>query len=855
MGAERTERYERAERRQQEVTGPARNERTPDEHGRSRSPRSRRSSRPPRTSSKHASARAARPPPGTAAEHAAAPAHAEVRYDAGPSMPADALSVRLTAFHAQAGPFREALAATSEELERACALDLMGQQAERQASRAMRALRALGGGLEMLTALLETASEEVAETHRLQSLLSTDPASAANASAEKAEVVEAAEAAAAAEVAEVAEAAEAAAAAAATAATSTEKSSEKVAILEAAATTAREAAATAAASNSNGAAAPAASTASAERAELPPGWEVVQRVTPSGRTYLKYRGPDESKLSRSVRGAWEAYERQQRCRAGSDHVAAAPGAPAAAAAAAAAALVAAAAVEVEEKMKEGAAAAAAEGLELVPSPSNATGFRGVYKEDGKYKAEAREDGKKRSLGTFSTPEDAALHYARHIGAARAAAAAADARGEGPQPLTAAEARAAAAAEGLELVPSGNAAGFKGVFKYGDRYEAHVKEDGKTRYLSSFATPEEASLAVARHIRNLVDGWLIPGYRSAAQPRLHVPAPAQAAPRVTRQRQHESLHLWRVPLRAAQQREQEACAAEAPPAAAEPPADGVHLYRRPRGNPPGMGADGQRREWCIHTGQWVDRSEVAYPRPPGVAPKSWHSVRSLGQERGSASSMMWCHRTGRWLLPSTVAPAEPQPATAAAAAAAASASSSAAALPPPPPATTGRASRKRPAAIAFPEPEADIRLAIALSLQTDQREQQRRAREQERLTAQQEHHQHQHQHQHQEEQPEPEEQQQCNICYEDIDMSTVGASARGGHTPCCGNYYHKRCLSQWLHGSGQTGDRAVWAPAQDGMASITKYIEPKCPTCRTDLVARALIPGLCTRVAAEKQKCC
>ena len=79
---------------------------------------------------------------------------------------------------------------------------------------------------------------------------------------------------------------------------------------------------------------------------------------------------------------------------------------------------------------------------------------------------------------------------------------------------------------------------------------------------------------------------------------------------------------------------------------------------------------------------------------------------------------------------------------------------------------------------------------------------------------------------------------CVICLEALDLSA--ASSRGetacGHTPCCGNYYHKRCLSQWLQGSGQSG--------------ITVSTEPKCPTCRRDLVARALIPGPYTK-AIEK----
>ncbi|KOO34974.1 hypothetical protein Ctob_015845, partial [Chrysochromulina tobinii] len=70
---------------------------------------------------------------------------------------------------------------------------------------------------------------------------------------------------------------------------------------------------------------------------------------------------------------------------------------------------------------EARAAAAAEGLELVPSSSNETGFRGVFKNGGKYKVETNEDGNDRYLGTFATPEEAALCYARSIRADRAAA--------------------------------------------------------------------------------------------------------------------------------------------------------------------------------------------------------------------------------------------------------------------------------------------------------------------------------------------------------------------------------------------------------------------------------------------------
>ena len=213
------------------------------------------------------------------------------------------------------------------------------------------------------------------------------------------------------------------------------------------------------------------------------------------------------------------------------------------------------------------AAAAAEGLELVPSSSNETGFKGAHKRGGKYEAYIREDGKQRYLGMFATPEEAALCYARHIGAERAAAEAVEARVAVPEPLTADEARAAAAAEGLELVPSSsNETGFRSVVKHGGKYQAQIKENGKTRHLGSFTTPEEAALCYARRlgaeraaaeaalardegpqpltadearaaaaseglemvpssssergfkgVRDLVDGWLIPGRRPPHRP--------------------------------------------------------------------------------------------------------------------------------------------------------------------------------------------------------------------------------------------------------------------------------------------------------------------------------------------------
>eukprot|EP00900_Chrysochromulina_parva_P001898 jgi/Chrpa1/11709/Chrysochromulina_OHIO_Genome00022834-RA len=148
---------------------------------------------------------------------------------------------------------------------------------------------------------------------------------------------------------------------------------------------------------------------------------------------------------------------------------------------------------------EAKAAATAEGLELVLSSSRSTGFKGVRKYNGKYRVEVRENGKHRQLGTFATPEEAALCYARHVGAERAAAEAAEARIAVLQPLTADEAKAAATAEGLELVLSSSRSGFKSVRKERGKYRVEVWENGKHCHLGTFATPEEAALCYARHV--------------------------------------------------------------------------------------------------------------------------------------------------------------------------------------------------------------------------------------------------------------------------------------------------------------------------------------------------------------------
>jgi len=140
--------------------------------------------------------------------------------------------------------------------------------------------------------------------------------------------------------------------------------------------------------------------------------------------------------------------------------------------------------------------AEAEGLTLLKSESDSTGFKGVSFNSGRSQAKVWRGGKQVFLGCFATAEEAALCYAR-TPEAQAAAAAPPA----PPPMTVEEALRQAEAEGLTLLKSESSnTGYKGVsFKSNKRmpYQAQVRRGGKHATLGSFATAEEAALHVAR----------------------------------------------------------------------------------------------------------------------------------------------------------------------------------------------------------------------------------------------------------------------------------------------------------------------------------------------------------------------
>jgi hypothetical protein len=402
-----------------------------------------------------------------------------------------------------------------------------------------------------------------------------------------------------------------------------------------------------------------------------------------------------------------------------------------------------------------------------------------------------ENGKTRYLGMFATPEEAALCYARYIGPERAAAEAVEARVAAPQPLSADEARAAAAAEGLELVTSsGNVTGFKGVYKGKRKYGVMIRENGKEHHLGRFATPEEAALCYARYIGpERAAAWAAEARVAAPQPLTADEARAAAAA--------EGLEL--VPS-SSNETGFRGVKKNGGKYKAEVRENGKQRYL-------GIFATPEEAALCYARHIGVDRAateaveaRVAAPQPLTAARAAAvaeglelvHAPDPSGPNEVELAEALRCwhvllsalrddRRTQR--APSLSSPPPPSPA-----------------------ATTKHASRKRPAAaVAFAEVGVPRAEALQPQLTAKSGDDPGAAR--------------------------------CVICLEALDLSA--ASSRGeaacGHTPCCGNYFHKRCLSQWLQGSGQS----------DNDPLPIERLDKKCPTCRREqLVARTLVPGPC-----------
>ena len=148
-------------------------------------------------------------------------------------------------------------------------------------------------------------------------------------------------------------------------------------------------------------------------------------------------------------------------------------------------------------LEEAEGAAAREGLVLVPSRKNPTGYKGVKEKAarGSYEAAHWEEGTHKFIGSYASKHMAALEYARWIGPqnAKREAAAVEAQAAAAANMTLEEAEDAAAREGLVLVPSKK--GYKGVRQFRGTFRAISNE----KVIGNYATPYQAALEYARHI--------------------------------------------------------------------------------------------------------------------------------------------------------------------------------------------------------------------------------------------------------------------------------------------------------------------------------------------------------------------
>ena len=158
------------------------------------------------------------------------------------------------------------------------------------------------------------------------------------------------------------------------------------------------------------------------------------------------------------------------------------------------------------------AAAAAEGLTLYREAGTPFGYYGVSSSGARFKAQVRDRSGRTYLGTFDSPEGAALAIARRfprLAEQRAAAAAQRMEAAAPSDLaatmTAERAAQIAEAEGLTLPVNPQApCGYKGVHHktisaHRKGFSAHLPGQNASRYVGCFGTPHAAALAIARKL--------------------------------------------------------------------------------------------------------------------------------------------------------------------------------------------------------------------------------------------------------------------------------------------------------------------------------------------------------------------
>ena len=201
--------------------------------------------------------------------------------------------------------------------------------------------------------------------------------------------------------------------------------------------------------------------------------------------------------------------------------------------------------------EEALAHAEREGLTLVRSATNKTGFKNLqyYKGDPPhpYQLKIRRDGRTSHIGSYTVPEEGALEYARIIGPE----ASARENAEATPAMTREEALDAAEQEGHTLLRARNTTGFKYVVhhkNHGPRpFGLRITQDGHLLHLGTFATAEEAALQYARQYGRKVGRVRHTERAATLSPRHHERTELTAATAVAAAKREERFRCRRSEL--------------------------------------------------------------------------------------------------------------------------------------------------------------------------------------------------------------------------------------------------------------------------------------------------------------------
>ena len=140
------------------------------------------------------------------------------------------------------------------------------------------------------------------------------------------------------------------------------------------------------------------------------------------------------------------------------------------------------------------------GFKLHLSRKNSTGYRGVYLQQGHFKARLMSGGKQIYLGGFDTAVEAAMAYAQHVGGTELEEEAEQEEEEEVVVEAEAEAEVVKEADGFKLhLSSQSSTGYRGVHVNGSRF---LVNGPKQVYVGMFGTAVQGAVAYAQYVASL-----------------------------------------------------------------------------------------------------------------------------------------------------------------------------------------------------------------------------------------------------------------------------------------------------------------------------------------------------------------